>query len=203
MYSQLSMLNVNSFTMGATKPSSVTVMCSQELQPTDYYYWFTFKPLQTVNISDITFNGCNLQVIGSSGQNNVVFERSSFVNNTCCGSVDVLLIQIGVSVVQIKQCIFSDNKGTRTIIYNNAYNITVDQTTFKNNSAYGYTNSSSRSLNFGGGAIFHAIGYIKILNSTFRFNEIANNFDGGAIYIDSGTNGITVIADSYFSEKCS
>ena len=72
----LSILNINSFTMRATKPASVTVICGQ--LPPDKYSWFviTGEQLETVHISDITFNGCKIELDAGLAMVNVAFVRS-------------------------------------------------------------------------------------------------------------------------------
>ena len=54
MDSQLLALNINSFTMRATKTASI--FCSQQLQPGDYY-WFNLTRVQMVDVKGIAFNG--------------------------------------------------------------------------------------------------------------------------------------------------
>ena len=140
----LSILNINSFTMRATKPASVTVICGQ--LPPDKYSWFviTGEQLETVHISDITFNGCKIELDAGLAMVNVAFVRSSFVNNTCynnnggCGVLDIDTTDSGTALlVTVKECIFSDNiLGNNGVIFNQGNqgnNLTVDQSIFKNN----------------------------------------------------------------------
>ena len=200
-HAPLSTLQISSFTMRATKINSATIMCGQ--LPSGSSFWFAFNGVQTVNISDITFNGCKISLaLGESNiAANVVFVRNSFVNNTRIttaigGVLDIRRARADAcSSVVVQQCTFSDNRlGKSAILHNNGSNLTVDQSIFKNN--YVYVGGDSQYAD-GGGAISHSDGYLSILNSTFNGNEIANSFNGGAIYITGGCSAI--IANSYFS----
>ena len=191
-HAPLATLKVDSFTMRATKPASVSVVCGQLQQSKPgNYYWFTFTGVSIVNISDITFNGCKFGIVAGETDIlvNVAFVRSSFVNNTCCNNGGVLDIATAVttSLVTVKECIFSDNNlESIAIIRNYGNNLTVDQSIFKNNFAIG----SSASYD-GGGAIYHSgAAHLNILNSNFSNNEIANSLNGGAIYTSGARSTI-------------
>ena len=175
-HAPLATLKVDSFTMRATKPASVSVVCGQLQQlPPGNYFWFTFTGVSTVNISDITFNGCKFGIVAGETDIlvNVAFMRSSFVNNTCCNNGGVLDITTTVttSLVTVKECVFSDNNlGSIAVIYNYGNYLTVDQSVFKNNFVIGRSASYD-----GGGAIYHTGRvHLNILNSNFSNNEIAN-----------------------------
>lgn len=185
MESQLSVSNVNSFTMRASRRA--TILCNQKQTYDDY--WFTFEYIETVQIRGIAFSGCWI----SADVGNLVVLRSSFVNatsNECCSRGGVLDIAwpSGAGQAMIKQCVFSDN--TRgPVITDYSHNITIDQCTFFNN---------YDTYNYHAGAIYKNFGQISILNSYFSHNEA--NHDGGAVYILAGEVKVT-IANSHFSEN--
>ena len=175
-HAQLSISNVSSFTVRAAKPDSVMIMCDQK-HPPGNSLWFMFTEVPTVNISDITFNGCKIPLV--IGETDIVvnaeFIRNSFVNNTCSTDDPVLSIIVSTSVttaeIEIKQCIFADNcLGKNATIYSYGNNLTVDQSIFKNN----FVNSSDPDR---GGALYYysSLGYLNIVNSNFSNNEIASN----------------------------
>ena len=195
----LSVLKINRFTMTATKAASVTVVCGQQL-PSGYYFWFTFTQVWKVNVSGITFDACKfgLAIDPTDTAANIAFVRSSFVNNTCCnrgGVIDITSALWQNVFVTIKQCVFSDNNlGAGSPLRTRGVNLTVDQSIFKNNSVL----AAEFSQIDGGGAISHSyIGYLNILNSNFSNNEIASNFNGGAVYISQA--GKSSITNCYFS----
>ena len=98
--SQLRLLNVNSFLMRGN--SSVTVTCSQLYQP------FYFSGLQQINISDIMFVGCRMEL---QSIRFAKFERNSFVD----GFNNDLYVRY--SSVLIRMCTISNNMAYSGAIY--------------------------------------------------------------------------------------
>ena len=196
----LSISYINSFTMRATKPASVTVMCGQ---PHYKYYSFSFREVPTLLISDITFNGCKIGFsLSSARAANAVFVRNSFMNTTCnyIGVLNINSITSRyTSLVTVKECIFSDNivlggKTYLAVIFNRAdgfENLTIDQSIFKNNFVSGKDS--------GAVSIYHNGGILNVLNSNFSNNEIANNLSGKAIYIDAAFNSTVLISNCHFN----
>ena len=176
---RLGIFNKGSFTMRATKPGSVTILCSQKLQP-GYYFWFMFGSAQTFNINDIIFNDCTLSLGSSRG--NATTVKSSFVNAALCTDLPGVVNVNPLLTAVFKQCTFSNNKGSRAILWSKSTNLTVDQSIFKNNFVCGNSTATSSQ---GGRAIYQYGEEVNIINSTFSNNEIANNYDGGAVCIYS------------------
>ena len=178
---QLSVANINSFTMRAN--ATVTVTCAD--QP-EYLDWMRFNQMSSLHVSGITFIGCKMSL---SGVTNAKIVRNSFVNKTvCCNTISTLNIQSSSSVL-IKQCTFSNNR-----LYGGALkthgvnNLVIDESTFVNN----YSPRTS----FGKGAIHIRYGInTTILNSNFSDNHAVGNDNGGAVYVDGGD--ITIINTTF------
>ena len=179
--SQLSVANINSFTMRAN--ATVTVTCAD--QP-EYLDWMRFNQMSSLHVSGITFIGCKMSL---SGVTNAKVVRNSFVNKTvCCNTISTLNLQSSSSVL-IKQCTFSNNR-----LYGGALkthgvnNLVIDESTFVNN----YSPRTS----FGKGAIHIRYGInTTILNSNFTDNHAVGNDNGGALYVDGGD--ITIINTTF------
>ena len=183
--SQLSVSNINTFTMIAN--ASATVMCNQQLQLDEPFY---FYQLQQVYVSGITFIGCRMELQYIT---NGTFERSSFVNRTTCCSIGAALY-VWSSSVQFIQCIISNNTVFNGAIYGYRSNFLFEQTTFWNN-YFPYSCCSD----LHGGAI-HSVnsGNIDIRNSNFSSNSASNGGHGGAIYT---SNGVITITGTCFSDN--
>ena len=123
--SQISMQNINSFTMRANP--SATVTCNQQLREPFYFY-----QLQQVYVSGITFVGCRMAM---SYVTNAIIERnSSFVGGTsfrCCYSGRALYAYR--SSVLIRQCNISNNRVYRGAIYGSQSTFIIEQATFRMN----------------------------------------------------------------------
>ena len=121
------------------------------------------------------------------------------MNNTCCYSnSNVLDIDTTdsrpTSLVTVKECIFSDNiLGDTAVIGSTGYqgnSLIIDRSVFKNNLV-----SDGRRV-----AIWYSGGILNILNSNFSNNEIANNLNGGAIYVDvTYFNSTILISNCHFN----
>ena len=180
--SQLSVSNINSFTMRAN--TSATVICNQQLDTTFY-----FNRLQQIHVSGITFVGCRMYLRYIT---NATFERSLFVNRSrCCRSGVALNVQY--SSVLLRLCTISNNRVDNGAIYGYRSTFMIEQTVFKNN-YYPYTCCSNRY----GGAIYLSGGSMDILNSNFSSNLVTYGGHGGAIY--TVTAQVTIIG-SYFNDN--
>ena len=179
--SQLSVSNINSFTMRAN--TSATVVCSQQLH--DPFY---FNRLQQIHVSGITFVGCRMELYDIM---NATVERNSFVNRTlCCLAGAALYAQY--SSVMIRLCIISNNSVSRGAIYGDRSTFIIEQTTFKINYPHCCGNRY-------GGAIYLSSGNMDILNSNFSDNSVHYRGDGGAIY--TSASAVVTIIGSYFSNN--
>ena len=200
--SQLSVADINSFTMRAN--ATVTVTCSQQLRSSSYE-WFRFDRVQQLHVTGITFIGCRMYLWYVT---NVTFVRDSFVNKTmpsCCRSGTALYIQSSTSVM-IRQCIISNNRGYQTIYGIIIGTFTFDQSTINNNlyfnsiflsspySAY-TTNISILNSNFSGNYDYSGVVYVEnargvtIHNTHFNNNRAGQR--GGAVYVRGGQVNIT------------
>ena len=175
--SQLSVSDINYFTMRAN--TSATVTCSRQI-----YTPFYFNRLQQIYVSGITFVGCRMELYYIT---NATFERSSFVNSArCCPSGAVLYAYY--SSVLIRQCIIFNNRIIRGATYGHGSTFRIEQTMFRFNypcCGDGY-----------GGAIYYVgSGNMDILNSNFSSNSVhyngGNGGHGGAVYFDGGNITVT------------
>lgn len=226
--SQLFVSSISSFAMRAIEStvraieSTVSVLCGQELQPSNYY-WFIFMQVQIIQVSGITFNGCTMQLAGNNAgkTTNATFTKTSFVNRSPyinCLRPDSHggILDIGTYIsVQIEQCVFSDNSAQYGAIRSAGYNLTVDQSIFKNNSgciggaAIYATNWYANILNSNfsnnqnyfpsqrGGAVYVSAREVSVANSRFSGNAAIGK--GGGLYADS--SGSVTITNTYFSEN--
>ena len=174
--SQLSVLNLNSFTMQAN--ASAIVTCSQE---------FYFSGLWQIHVSGITFVGCRMHL---ESVTNATFEGNSFVNQSeCCYSSPGAALVVHYSSVLIRLCVYFNNHGA---IYSSHSTFTIEQTTFRNNYPSFCCNIDH------GGAIHLSSGKLVILNSNFSGNSLSYRGHGGAIYI---FNASVIITRTYFSDN--
>ena len=201
--------SLNSLTMRATRANAVAIICYEE--PAYYYRELHFNMRQLVQISDITFVGCELSL---SGATNITLMRNLFINNHRQNgayiSIDFNNVYSSLysSSVMIKQCNFSNNvmsSSTGVRIYgpynygsNNTFTITIDQTNFENNSYYYSSYNALVNLDVTNADI-------SILNSRFSGNtaNISNTYTTagrGIVYISRGNN-ITFTNTMFFNNS--
>ena len=178
LVSQLSVSNINSFTMRAN--TSATVTCNQPL-----YDPFNFNGLQQIHVSGITFAGCRMELRSIT---NATFERNSFSGHTSCCSSGASLYAYSSSVL-IRQCIISNSRPYNGALYGSDSNFVIEQTAFRNN----YSCCSS------GSAIYVNGGNVNILNSNFSGNIASYHDHGGAIYFNG--NNITVTNSTFINNR--
>ncbi|MGF7119246.1 hypothetical protein [Methanobacterium oryzae] len=174
----------------------------------------------TINIADGTYSGTgnnqitidkNMNITGQS-QNGTIINGTGtwiFYNNA-----NNVTIQNLTFVNAGNGALYDDYGGA---IYNNYYaNMTINDCTFKENTAYGggaimndgnmiinrctFTNNTA---DYNGGAIFHCDGTMIISGCTFTNNTAGTNGYGygGAIYTDSGLLANTIINNSIFDSN--
>ena len=210
--SELSVSNIDYFTMRAnTLSPPATVTCDQQVS--DWH--FHFNRLQQIHIGGITFVGCEMRMDYIT---NATLEKNSMVNRTRRGDV----FYIRYSSVQITQCIFSDNKVYRGIIYSHGCTIIIEQSSIRNddyspgccdhrramqiidgnmdirNSNFS-TNVAVQYSNGVGGVIYASGAVLTITKSFFSDNRAETN--GGAIYFDGGN--ITIIYSTFINNTAS
>ena len=206
LFSALSQ-SLNSLTIRATRANAVAIICHQE----PGYVWLSFSTRLLVQISDITFVGCELSL---SGATNITLMRNLFINNHRQNGAYISINFNNVysslysSSVLIKQCNFSNNvmsSSTAVRIYgysnyrsNNTFKITIDETNFENNS-YNYFYSYSALVDID---IDNAD--INILNSRFSGNtgNDSNNYytASGIVQVRRGNN-ITITNTTFFNNS--
>ena len=197
---QLTATNINSLTMRATTNASVT--CSQQGE-------FSFRDLQLVHISGITFANCKMELRSVL---NVTFVRSSFLNSTY-NSYTVFGIYI--STVMIDQSTFENNsrgccRDGGAIYFNTATNVNIQNCKFTGNRIYTHrsieggavfvsgdliiTNTHFTGNSAGQGGAVYVNGNLIVRNTTFTDNT-ANTGQGGAVYV----NGNITVRDTTFT----